>query len=88
MKTSHFKRVAITIFLSGLFIISVSAQKGKLPIAEGPFKPTDESLTQFKCPEWFRDAKFGIWAHWGPQAVPAPGRLVRQENVPGERCCL
>lgn len=73
MKTSHFKQVAITIFLSGLFVISVSAQKGKLPIAEGPYKPTDESLTQFKCPEWFRDAKFGIWAHWGPQAVPRQG---------------
>ena len=32
-----------------------------------------ESLKQYKCPEWFRDAKFGIWAHWGPQAVPMVG---------------
>ena len=46
---------------------------GKLPIAEGPYKPTDESLNQFRYPEWFRDAKFGIWAHWGPQAVPRQG---------------
>ncbi|KAB2649729.1 MAG: alpha-L-fucosidase [Verrucomicrobiota bacterium] len=45
----------------------------KLPMAEGPFKPTDESLKQYKTPEWFRDAKFGIWAHWGPQAVPRHG---------------
>lgn len=36
----------------------------------GPFKPEDESLKQYRCPEWFRDVKFGIWAHWGPQCVP------------------
>lgn len=42
-------------------------------IAEGPFKPTTQSLQEYKCPDWFRDAKFGIWAHWGPQAVPLDG---------------
>ncbi|MBE3100324.1 MAG: alpha-L-fucosidase [Planctomycetes bacterium] len=44
-----------------------------MPIAPGPFEPNDESLRQYKCPEWFRDAKLGIWAHWGPQAVPMAG---------------
>jgi alpha-L-fucosidase len=44
-----------------------------LPVAAGPFKPTLDSLTNYACPEWFRDAKFGIWAHWGPQAVPMNG---------------
>ena len=44
-----------------------------LPVAPGPFAPTMESLTNYSCPEWFRDAKFGIWAHWGPQAVPMEG---------------
>ena len=39
-------------------------------IAEGKFEPTWESLRQYKVPEWFRDAKFGIWAHWGPQCQP------------------
>jgi len=47
--------------------------KVNLPIAAGPFTPTVESLKEYKCPEWFRDAKFGIWAHWGPQAVPMQG---------------
>jgi alpha-L-fucosidase len=42
-------------------------------IAEGPFAPTWESLRQFQCPQWFRDAKLGFWAHWGPQAVPMYG---------------
>ena len=45
----------------------------KLEISPGPFQPTWESLKQYKCPDWFRDAKFGIWAHWGPQAVPMCG---------------
>lgn len=42
-------------------------------IAAGPFQPNDESLKQYRYPDWFRDAKFGIWAHWGPQAVPRRG---------------
>ncbi len=43
-------------------------------IAEGKFEPTWESLTQnYQCPEWFRDVKLGIWAHWGPQCVPGEG---------------
>jgi alpha-L-fucosidase len=44
-----------------------------LNIQPGPFQPTWESLRQFQCPDWFRDAKFGIWSHWGPQAVPMYG---------------
>ena len=45
-------------------------QMTKVP---GPFKPTTESLSSYQTPDWFRDAKFGIWAHWGPQAVPRAG---------------
>jgi alpha-L-fucosidase len=37
------------------------------------FEPTWDSLKQFRCPAWFPDAKFGIWAHWGPQCVPKQG---------------
>jgi alpha-L-fucosidase len=44
-----------------------------LPIAPGPFKPNWESLKQYDCPEWFRDAKFGIWAHWSAQCQPEQG---------------
>ncbi len=40
----------------------------------GPFQPTWESLTAgYHCPEWYRDAKFGIWAHWSAQCVPEAG---------------
>ncbi|MEP6556186.1 MAG: alpha-L-fucosidase [Ferruginibacter sp.] len=43
------------------------------PIAKGPFKPTWESLENYKTPEWYRDAKFGMWSHWGPQCQPESG---------------
>ena len=43
------------------------------PVADGPFKPDWESLKQYQFPDWFRDAKFGIWAHWGPQCEPEMG---------------
>jgi alpha-L-fucosidase len=37
------------------------------------YEPTWESLRAHRIPEWFRDAKFGIWAHWGPQSVAMSG---------------
>ena len=37
------------------------------------FESTWGSLKQYQCPDWFRDAKFGMWAHWGPQSVPMAG---------------
>ncbi len=43
-------------------------------IADGPFSPTWESLAGgYHTPDWFRDAKFGIWAHWSAQCVPEQG---------------
>jgi len=46
---------------------------GDFSIREGNFLPSYESLRKFECPEWFKDAKFGIWSHWGPQSVPMFG---------------
>src|SRR6478672_11062214 len=37
------------------------------------FEPNLESFSQYTYPDWFRDAKFGIWAHWGPQSFTAQG---------------
>jgi alpha-L-fucosidase len=43
-------------------------------LAPGPFRPEWDSLTaQYTAPDWFRDAKFGIWAHWSAQCVPEAG---------------
>jgi len=52
----------------------------------GPYKPTWESLLEYECPEWYRDAKFGIWAHWSPQCVPEAGDwYARNMYVEGSR---
>ena len=37
------------------------------------FENNFNSLQQFECPDWFQNAKFGIWSHWGPQSVPMAG---------------
>lgn len=48
-------------------------REGNEPVTAGKFAPTWQSLQQYKTPEWFRNAKFGIWAHWGPQCQPEQG---------------
>jgi alpha-L-fucosidase len=52
---------------------------------QGPFKPNWESLEGAKVPDWYRDAKFGIFIHWGLYSVPAFGsewypRQMYEEN--------
>jgi len=48
--------------------------KPRYKIAAGPFQPTWESLeANYRLPDWYRDAKFGIWMHWGPQCQPGDG---------------
>jgi alpha-L-fucosidase len=37
------------------------------------FQGTLESLKSYRAPDWFRDAKLGFWACWGPEAVPEMG---------------
>lgn len=61
---------------------SMPAQERKL--APGVFQPTWESLAQYQAPDWFRDAKFGIWAHWSAQCVPEQGDwYARQMYIQG-----
>src|SRR5271165_3193845 len=40
---------------------------------QGPFRPDWESLQKYQVPEWYKDAKFGIFIHWGVYSVPAFG---------------
>jgi alpha-L-fucosidase len=59
-------------------------RENQLAIAPGPFKPTTDSLKKYEYPVWFRDAKLGIWAHWGPQAIPMFGDwYARQLYIQG-----
>jgi len=54
----------------------------------GPYKPKWNSLTQHPDPTWFRDAKFGIYFHWGPYSVPAHKTewYSHYMYVPGHAC--
>ncbi|MET3473427.1 alpha-L-fucosidase [Novosphingobium sp. 1529] len=59
-------------------------EPGLPPIAEGRFDSSVASLKTYQTPDWFRDAKFGIWSHWGVQAVPRQGDwYARFMYVPG-----
>ncbi len=83
-------RIAGAIILAlGLPIMIACAQTNELHlpmIAEDPFKPDWNSLTNYQTPEWFRDAKFGIWAHWGPQCEPEHGDwYARSMYIQGDR---
>lgn len=49
------------------------AQQPAGGVQAGPLQATRESLAAYRIPEWFRDAKFGIWAHWGPQSSAEAG---------------
>ena len=65
---------------------ALRAQTARAPrqIAQGTFQPAWESLAQYKAPDWFRDAKFGIWAHWTAQCVPEQGDwYARQMYIQG-----
>jgi alpha-L-fucosidase len=68
-----------TLALCGLFCTSLvhaadtAGPPVKLTHIAGPFTADPASLNKYQTPEWFRDAKFGIWAHWGPQSVPRAG---------------
>jgi alpha-L-fucosidase len=74
MKLNQAKSCALAL---GCSLATAMAQTNTLklpPIADGPFKADWNSLTNYQvAPEWYRDAKFGIWAHWGPQCQPEHG---------------
>jgi len=42
---------------------AMAGRPGLEPTAPGLFEPTWSSLSRFQAPDWFADAKFGIWAH-------------------------
>ncbi|HPT63111.1 MAG TPA: alpha-L-fucosidase [Candidatus Atribacteria bacterium] len=48
---------------------------------EGPFEPTWESLSNYKIPSWFEEAKFGIFIHFGAYSVPAFGNEWYPRNM-------
>jgi alpha-L-fucosidase len=61
---------AIIVAVSLLFCDKKNARSGN---SVAIFSSDSVSFKAYHYPEWFRNAKFGIWAHWGPQAVPRQG---------------
>jgi alpha-L-fucosidase len=49
--------------------------------ADGPFQPNWPSLETYRVPDWYVDAKFGIFIHWGVYAVPAFGNEWYPRNM-------
>ena len=79
-------RIITSLLLTIACSTGIQAQEYKVPVinenekmAEGQYQPQWESLKKHKTPEWFRDAKFGIWAHWGPQCVEGSGDWMARE---------
>ena len=76
------------VLIMGILVYSCTGKQPVLtePIFNPSFTSDIESFGQYNYPEWFRDAKFGIWAHWGPQAVPRQGdwyaRKLYEEGGP------
>ena len=46
-------------------------ERAEKVIAKGPFQASWESLENYTVPQWYLDAKFGIFIHWGVYSVPA-----------------
>ena len=67
----HFKtHLVLAGCLAGAVVVTAAgAAKLGDQGAPGPFKPEWSSLKTHQDPEWFRDAKFGIYTHWGPVTV-------------------
>ena len=61
---NHLKTALFTLLFTGIYGNAQSQQ---------PFQPTWESLASYQCPVWFKDAKFGIFIHWGVYSVPGFG---------------
>jgi alpha-L-fucosidase len=63
------RRQAIALFATAAPALkSAYAQQNQITVTHGPFTGTPQSLQAYRFPAWFNDAKFGIWAHWGPQS--------------------
>src|SRR5579875_3430045 len=51
------------------------AVRGKADdLMDTTFEPNWRSVREHATPQWLKDAKFGIYTHWGPYSVPACGK--------------
>lgn len=73
------KQLIVFLYLTSFLLFSCNMEKKR-------YEANWESLSAYEVPEWFQDAKFGIFIHWGPYSVPAFGsewypRFMYQDSV-------
>ncbi len=67
--TKYLLILSITLSVTALKI----SANDNVPVETGTFTPNWTNLGAWECPEWYENAKFGIWAHWGPQCEAEDG---------------
>ncbi|MFP5227492.1 MAG: alpha-L-fucosidase [Acidobacteriota bacterium] len=75
-RTAALTGLATLLWASAAMAQSNSALQKRLAeidqvVRQGPYTPSWQSLARWQTPDWFRDAKFGIFIHWGVYSVPA-----------------
>jgi len=69
-------RIYLCLLIASLFlcgcVTSGQSQEQKQALTD-TYEPNWESISQYQIPEWFADAKLGIFIHWGAYSVPAYG---------------
>ncbi len=61
--------------------VAAAVSKIDAVAGSGPFQPEWKSLEQYQIPEWYKDAKLGIFIHWGVYSVPAFGSEWYPRNM-------
>ena len=69
------------IFLRIVVGVTLIACTPKAVNGQNRYEATWKSLHGYQCPDWFRDAKFGIFIHWGVYSVPAFGNEWYPRNM-------
>jgi len=71
------KKSFLTVIFAGMFIFNISAQQ--------KYASDWASIDSRPIPQWFTDAKFGIFIHWGLYSVPAWAPILSSDGWGGER---
>lgn len=79
---SHARTHRLFLLLMVMCLCSSVSSSFSATTAPGDFKPTWDSLSSgYRCPDWYRDAKLGIYFHWGVYSVPAFGSEWYSRNM-------
>ncbi|MFY0687414.1 MAG: alpha-L-fucosidase [Cyclobacteriaceae bacterium] len=79
MKTAIRRLMCLSLIVTGAFL----SNEAQGQASQAGYKQTWESVSNVEAtPEWFKDAKFGIYTHWGPTSVAFEG-MEENQRLPG-----